>query len=100
MLSLKRLEGKMGMDLLYKGSDLRKSIVKVVLGGLCSIKTWTYLLPSKKYFISIPFHALIAGIMVFLSSQMLSRSDTKATVGAYIPGKDITVNLPIKLALQ
>ena len=58
---------------------------QVHLDGLCSMKTWKFLLPCKKHWINIPFHALLAGILVFLSSQMLSKSDIQNSIGAYMP---------------
>ena len=66
-------------------SELFDEENKVILDGLCSIKTWTFLLPSKKHWINIPIHALFSGILVFLSSQMLSSSSIKSSIGLFVP---------------
>ena len=66
-------------------SELLEEENQVILDGLCSVKTWTFLLPSKKHWINIPIHALVSGILVFLSSQMLSNSDIQSSIGVFIP---------------
>ena len=66
-------------------SELLEEENQVILDGLCSVKTWTFLLPSKKHWINIPIHALISGILVFLSSQMLSNSNIQSSIGVFIP---------------
>ena len=62
-------------------SELLEEENQVILDGLCSVKTWTFLLPSKKHWINIPIHALVSGILVFLSSQMLSNSNIQSSIG-------------------
>ena len=69
----------------HNHSELLEEENQLVLGGFFSIKTWTFLLPSKKHWINIPFHSLAAGILVFLSSEMLSKSNIQKSIGLYVP---------------
>ena len=46
-------------------SELLEEENQVILDGLCSVKTWTFLLPSKKHWINIPIHALCAVHVIF-----------------------------------
>ena len=67
------------------GNDPLEEENEVVLNGFCDLKTWTFILPCKKYWINIPIHATLCGFMMFLTSHFLLMESIGNSIGDVLP---------------